>query len=162
MRWIAATNRDLSAMVEEGTFREDLFYRIHVIPIELPALKDRKEDIPLLFRKFVSDFSDKYKSTPVQLDDEAKNVLINYPWPGNVRELKNIAEQISVVEENRHISAHKILEYLPSKGTNLPSVISGEKSKSDFASEREIMYKILFDMRRNIILNKYFRSNKIK
>ena len=150
VRIVAATNLKMHEAISKGKFREDLYYRLSTIEINLPPLRDRMDDIHLLFRKFASDFAQKYKMPTVRLTDEAVKVLNNYGFPGNIRQLKNIAEQISVVEENRHISAHKILEYLPSKGTNLPSVISGEKSKSDFASEREIMYKILFDMRNDI------------
>jgi len=150
VRIVAATNLKMHEAISKGKFREDLYYRLSTIEINLPPLRDRMDDIHLLFRKFASDFAQKYKMPTVRLTDEAVKVLTNYGFPGNIRQLKNIAEQISVVEENRHISAHKILEYLPSKGTNLPSVISGEKSKSDFASEREIMYKILFDMRNDI------------
>ena len=150
VRIVAATNLKMHDAISKGKFREDLYYRLSTIEINLPPLRDRMGDIHLLFRKFASDFAQKYKMPTVRLTDEAIKILNNYGFPGNIRQLKNIAEQISVVEENRLISPHKILEYLPSKGTNLPSVISGEKSKSDFASEREIMYKILFDMRNDI------------
>ncbi len=150
VRIVAATNLKMHEAIGKGKFREDLYYRLSTIEINLPPLRDRMGDIHLLFRKFASDFAQKYKMPTVRLTDEAVKLLNNYGFPGNIRQLKNIAEQISVVEENRLITAHKILEYLPSKGTNLPSVISGEKSKSDFASEREIMYKILFDMRNDI------------
>ena len=150
VRIVAATNLKMHEAIGKGKFREDLYYRLSTIEINLPPLRDRMGDIHLLFRKFASDFAQKYKMPTVRLTDEAVKLLNNYGFPGNIRQLKNIAEQISVVEENRLITAHKILEYLPNKGTNLPSVISGEKSKSDFASEREIMYKILFDMRNDI------------
>ena len=150
VRIVAATNLKMHDAISKGKFREDLYYRLSTIEINLPPLRDRLGDIHLLFRKFASDFAQKYKMPTVRLTDEAVKILNNYGFPGNIRQLKNIAEQISVVEENRLISAQKILEYLPSKGTNLPSVISGDKSKSDFASEREIMYKILFDMRNDI------------
>ncbi|WP_188703996.1 sigma 54-interacting transcriptional regulator, partial [Lutibacter litoralis] len=150
VRIVAATNLKMHDAISKGKFREDLYYRLSTIEINLPPLRDRLGDIHLLFRKFASDFAQKYKMPTVRLTDEAVKVLNNYGFPGNIRQLKNIAEQISVVEENRLISAQKILEYLPSKGTNLPSVINDEKSKSDFASEREIMYKILFDMRNDI------------
>ncbi len=150
VRIVAATNLKMQEAISKGKFREDLYYRLSTIEINLPPLRDRLGDIHLLFRKFASDFAQKYKMPTVRLSDDAIKVLNNYGFPGNIRQLKNIAEQISVVEENRLVSANKILEYLPSKGTNLPSVINGEKSKSDFASEREIMYKILFDMRNDI------------
>lgn len=150
VRIVAATNLKMHEAINKGKFREDLYYRLSTIEINLPPLRDRLNDIHLLFRKFASDFAQKYKMPTVRLTDEAVKILNNYGFPGNIRQLKNIAEQISVVEENRLISATKMLEYLPTKGTNLPSVINGEKSKSDFASEREIMYKILFDMRNDI------------
>src|SRR5687768_4707289 len=101
VRVIAASNKELLDLVQQGRFREDLYYRLNTVPIQVPSLRDRKEDIPLLFRKFAADFSDRYKTTPVQLDEEAKDLLINYPWPGNVRELKNIAEQISVLSKDK-------------------------------------------------------------
>ena len=150
VRIVAATNLKMQEAISKGKFREDLYYRLSTIEINLPPLRERLDDIHLLFRKFASDFAQKYKMPTVRLSDDAIKVLNNYGFPGNIRQLKNIAEQISVVEENRVVSANKILEYLPSKGTNLPSVINGEKPKSDFASEREIMYKILFDMRNDI------------
>jgi transcriptional regulator with PAS, ATPase and Fis domain len=150
VRIVAATNLKMLEAISKGKFREDLYYRLSTIEIHLPPLRDRMGDIHLLFRKFASDFAQKYKMPTVRLSEEAIRKLNSYGFPGNIRQLKNIAEQISVVEENRLISGQKIVEYLPSKGTNLPSVISGEKSKSDFASEREIMYKILFDMRNDI------------
>ena len=105
VRVIAATNKDLLEFTQKGKFREDLYYRLNTVPIRVPALRDRKEDIIFLFRKFAVDFAERYKTTPVQLDEEAKNLLINYPWPGNVRELKNIAEQISVLSEEKLITA---------------------------------------------------------
>ncbi|UMB60322.1 sigma-54 dependent transcriptional regulator [Lutibacter sp. A80] len=150
VRIVAATNLKMHQAISKGKFREDLYYRLSTIEINLPPLRDRLSDIHLLFRKFASDFAQKYKMPTVRLADDAIKILNNYGFPGNIRQLKNIAEQISVVEENRLITGHKILEYLPSKGTNLPSVVNEEKSKSDFASEREIMYKILFDMRNDI------------
>ncbi len=113
VRVIAATNKDLLEAVNNGKFREDLYYRLSTVPIRVPALKDRKEDIILLFRKFAVDFAEKYKTVPVQLDDEAKNLLINYPWPGNVRELKNIAEQISVLSQDKQVHARELGKFLP-------------------------------------------------
>src|ERR1044071_3718524 len=113
VRVVAATNVNLMKNVEEGKFREDLYYRLSTVPIYVPALKDRKEDIILLFRKFAVDFAEKYKATPVQLDDDAKNLLINYSWPGNVRELKNIAEQISVLSQDKQVHARELAKYLP-------------------------------------------------
>ncbi|WP_298367865.1 sigma 54-interacting transcriptional regulator [uncultured Lutibacter sp.] len=150
VRIVAATNLKMHDAIGKGKFREDLYYRLSTIEINLPPLRERLNDIHLLFRKFASDFAQKYKMPTVRLTDDAVKILLNYSFPGNIRQLRNIAEQISVVEENRIISADRILQYLPSKGTNLPSVINGENKKSDFASEREIMYKILFDMRNDI------------
>src|ERR1700745_2288691 len=112
VRVIAASNKDLLSLTEKGRFREDLYYRLSTVPIRVPALRDRKEDIPLLFRKFAVDFADRYKTTPVQLDEETKNLLINYPWPGNVRELKNIAEQISVLSQDKQVSGAQLKRFL--------------------------------------------------
>src|SRR5438309_11201577 len=113
VRVIAASNKDLLQLVDQGKFREDLYYRLHTVPIRVPALRDRKEDIPLLFRKFVVDFAERYKTTPVQLDDEARQILMNYTWPGNVRELKNIAEQISVLSVEKTVNAVQLQKFLP-------------------------------------------------
>jgi transcriptional regulator with PAS, ATPase and Fis domain len=150
VRMVAATNVDLHKAISKGKFREDLYYRLSTIEINLPPLRDRIGDIHLLFRKFASDFAQKYKMPTIRLSDDAIKVLENYGFPGNIRQLKNIAEQISIVEENRLVNAERILQYLPNKGTNLPSIVSQEKNTNDFATEREIMYKILFDMRNDI------------
>lgn len=150
VRIVAATNLNMQNAISKGKFREDLFYRLSTIEIQLPPLRERLGDIHLLFRKFAADFAQKYKMPTVRLEPNAIKTLENYGFPGNIRQLKNIAEQISVVEENRSISADRLHHYLPSKGTNLPSVIDTHTSNSDFASEREIMYKILFDMRNDI------------
>jgi transcriptional regulator with PAS, ATPase and Fis domain len=150
VRIVAATNLNMQQAINKGKFREDLYYRLSTIEINLPPLRERVGDIHLLFRKFASDFAQKYKMPPVKLSDNAVKVLENYGFPGNIRQLRNIAEEISVVEENRMISSERLLQYLPSKGTNLPSVIESKKSTSEFSSEREIMYKILFDMRNDI------------
>jgi len=150
VRIVAATNINMHESIGKGKFREDLYYRLSTIEIFLPPLRERKGDIHLLFRKFASDFAQKYKMPTIRLTESAVKILENYGFPGNIRQLRNIAEQISVVEENRMISSDRVTHYLPSKGTNLPSVIDHEKSKSDFSSEREIMYKILFDMRNDI------------
>src|SRR5215217_6128412 len=115
VRVIAATNKDLLQLVQQGKFREDLYYRLSTVPIRVPALRDRPEDIPLLFRRFCVDFAERYKTTPVQLDEEAKDVLINYPWPGNVRELKNIAEQISVLASDKLVTAQELKRFLPNR-----------------------------------------------
>src|ERR1700709_1832030 len=124
VRVIAASNKDLLELTDKGRFREDLYYRLSTVPIRVPALRDRKEDIPLLFRKFAVDFAERYKAAPVQLDEDAKNLLINYPWPGNVRELKNIAEQISVLSEDKQISGAELRRFIPENPVNrLPMVM---------------------------------------
>lgn len=152
VRVIAATNRDLYESTQNGRFREDLYYRLSTVPIRVPALRDRKEDIILLFRKFVSDFADRYKTSAVQLDDDAKDLLINYTWPGNVRELKNIAEQISVLSTDPLVNAATLRSFLPEKMMNrLPVLASGGVGGgSEFANEREILYKLFFDMKRDV------------
>src|SRR5215212_3456258 len=152
VRVIAATNRELLQLVQAGRFREDLYYRLNTVPIKVPPLRDRKEDIPLLFRKFAVDFAERYKSPPVQLDDEAKNVLINYPWPGNVRELKNIAEQISVLSQDKNISGPVLRKFLPDNNSRLPVLVSGGSGNNpkEFTNEREILYKLFFDMKKDV------------
>src|ERR1700742_755823 len=123
VRIIAATNKDLLELTDRGKFREDLYYRPSTVPIRVPALRDRQEDIPLLFRRFCVDFAERYKTTPILLDDEAKDVLINYPWPGNVRELKNIAEQMSVLAADKQVNANELRRFLPETGNRLPMVV---------------------------------------
>jgi len=153
VRVIAATNKELIEFTQTGRFREDLYYRLNTVPIRVPSLRDRKEDIPLLFRKFSADFADKYKAPPVQLDEEAKNVLINYTWPGNVRELKNIAEQISVLSQNKNINAVQLRGFLPEHNYSRLPVLSGGAgvvSQTEFANEREILYKLFFDMKKDV------------
>ncbi len=153
VRVIAATNKELIEFTHTGKFREDLYYRLNTVPIRVPALRERKEDIPLLFRKFSTDFADKYKAPAVQLDDEAKNVLINYNWPGNVRELKNIAEQISVLSQNKNINAVQLKSFLPEHNYSRLPVLSGGAgvvSQTEFANEREILYKLFFDMKKDV------------
>ncbi len=150
VRMVAATNINLHKAISKGKFREDLYYRLSTIEIHLPPLRERVNDIHLLFRKFASDFAQKYKMPTIRLSDDAIKSLENYGFPGNIRQLKNIAEQVSIVEENRIVNSERLLQYLPTKGTNLPSVVSQEKHTSDFATEREIMYKVLFDMRNDI------------
>jgi DNA-binding NtrC family response regulator len=153
VRVIAATNKDLLQLVNQGKFREDLYYRLNTVPIRVPALRDRKEDIPLLFRKFAVDFADRYKTAPVQLDDEARNALMNYPFPGNIRELKNIAEQISVLSIEKQVNAKELAKFLPDhKEMNRLPVLAhsnGNEGK-EFANEREILYKLFFDMKRDV------------
>ncbi len=151
VRVIAATNKDLMQLVQNGKFREDLYYRLSTVPIRVPALHDRKEDIHILFRKFAADFADKYKTSPVQLDDEAKSLLINYPWPGNVRELKNIAEQISVLSQDKNISAKDLTRFLqPYSNNRLPVLVHSNGNPQDFSNEREILYKLFFDMKKDV------------
>lgn len=151
VRVIAATNRELLEFTQKGRFREDLYYRLSTVPIRVPSLRDRKEDILLLFRKFVVDFSERYKTIPVQLDEEAKQVLINYGWQGNVRELKNIAEQISVLSTNPQINAIALNNFLPEKNKNrLPVLANQSHGGNDFSNEREILYKLFFDMKKDV------------
>jgi DNA-binding NtrC family response regulator len=151
VRVIAASNKDLMQLVQAGRFREDLYYRLSTVPIRVPALHDRPEDIHILFRKFAADFANKYKTAPVQLDDEAKQLLINYPWPGNVRELKNIAEQISVLSTDKNITAKELSKFLqPYSSNRLPILASANGNSSEFANEREILYKLFFDMKKDV------------
>ena len=150
VRVIAATNVDVYEAVKNGRFREDLYYRLNTVPLRIPPLRDRKEDIYLLFRKFTSDFTDKYRTPPIQLDDEAQQILINYSWPGNIRQLKNMAEQLAVLETDRIITGPTLLTYIPNEtGKNLPMRLES-KGKEDF-SERDILYKVLFDMKRDMV-----------
>jgi transcriptional regulator with PAS, ATPase and Fis domain len=147
VRVIAASNVDVTLAIEHDKFREDLFYRLNTVPIKIPALRERGEDIFLLFRKFAVDFAEKYRMPSIRLSNEAKNILLNYSWPGNVRQLKNITEQISIIEKEREISPEVLHAYLPDyDGVKLPAVIKREEDKS-FSTEREILYKILFDMK---------------
>ena len=150
VRVIAATNVDVYDAVKNGKFREDLYYRLNTVPLRIPPLRDRKEDIYLLFRKFTADFTDKYRTPAIQLDDEAQQALVNYSWPGNVRQLKNMAEQLAVLERDRVITAQTLLAYIPVEtGRNLPMRMDN-KPKEDF-SERDILYKVLFDMKRDMV-----------
>jgi len=147
VRVIAASNIDVPRAIESGKFREDLFYRLNTVPIRIPALRERGDDIFLLFRKFSVDFAEKYRMPAIRLDSEARTMLTGYSWPGNVRQLKNITEQISIIESEREIVAPTLLHYLPDYGNvKLPAVIKKDDEKS-FSSERELLYKILFDMK---------------
>lgn len=153
VRVIAATNKDLLEDTQNGKFRQDLYYRLSTVPIRVPALRDRKEDISLLFRKFVIDFAERYKTQPVQLDEDAKSLLINYPWPGNVRELKNIAEQISVLSPQVNVTINQLKQFLPEKNINRMPVLAHPSQIStaqEFANEREILYKLFFDMKKDV------------
>lgn len=150
VRVVAATNVDVYEAVRNGKFREDLYYRLSTVPLKIPPLRERKEDIYLLFRKFISDFTNKYRSPSITLDEEAQQLLINYSWPGNVRQLKNVAEQIAVLEKERNVTAHQLLTYIPQdQGTNLPMRI--KQDGKDEISERDILYKVLFDMKRDMV-----------
>ena len=151
VRIVAATNVKMQEALKKGRFREDLYYRLNTVEIFLPPLRERKEDIHLLFRKFASDFAQKYRMPTIQLSPEAVKELLRYHWPGNIRQLRNIAEQISVIEQKREISAETLLSYLPEdKVSHLPATVSQSKAEGDFASEREILYKVLFDMRNDL------------
>lgn len=150
VRIVAATNVNMFDAIEKGKFREDLFYRLSTVDIMLPPLRDRKEDIHLLFRKFAADFAHKYKMPAIKLDEEAIQFLLKYRWSGNIRQLRNVAEQISVLETKREISSQTLLSYLPMENPSLPSVIGTKKSESDFSNEREILYKVLFDMKSDL------------
>jgi len=147
VRIVAATNVNMQEAIKKNKFREDLYYRLSTVEINLPPLRKRPEDIHLLFRKFCSDFAQKYSMPTIKLDEEAVAVLTNYRWDGNIRQLKNIAEQLSVLEENRMIKKDVLIDYLPNLGDNLPAIISEKSEKSEFNNEREILYKVLFDMK---------------
>jgi transcriptional regulator with PAS, ATPase and Fis domain len=150
VRVIAATNRELLEFTQKGRFREDLYYRLSTVPIRVPSLRDRKEDIPLLFRKFAVDFAERYKMNSLQLEEDAKNLLIHYPWPGNVRELKNIAEQVSVLSPNPTINGTEMRRFLPEKADNRLPVLAGQPPSAEFSNEREILYKLFFDMKKDV------------
>ena len=150
VRVIAATNVNIPTAISEGKFREDLYYRLNTISIFIPALRDRKEDISLLFRKFASDFSEQYNSPSIRLDEAAMDIITNYNWPGNIRQLKNFVAQLSVIETERNISASTILNSLPeNRNKNNSPILFEDKNKAEL-SEREILYKVLFDMKRDL------------
>ncbi len=154
VRVVAATNVNLEKAIKEGKFREDLFYRLNSVPIRIPPLRDRVEDIYLLFRKFANDFADRYRMPPIKLTEDAKELLMRYRWPGNIRQLKNITEQISVIEQNREIDAESLRPYIPyHDGDSLPALIGsvhGNVDQNTFNTEREILYKVLFDMKKDM------------
>ncbi len=162
VRIVAATNLDMAKAIEKGKFREDLYYRLSTVEIHLPPLRDRQDDIHLLFRKFAADFAQKYKMPTVRLEDDAVETLLSYPWKGNIRQLRNLTEEISVIEQNRNISSSILKSYLPDYHQNLPAIITQSKSESDFANEREILYKVLFDMRNDITDLKKLTEQLIK
>lgn len=150
VRVIAATNVDLPIAIQQGKFREDLYYRLNTVPITIPPLRQRPDDTYLLFRKFASDFADKYRMPSIRLDEDARHLLTSFNWPGNVRQLKNITEQISIIEQNRDITTNMLKTYLPvGSTTNLPALFRGSGEKT-FGSEREILYQVLFDMKRDM------------
>ncbi|WP_347159268.1 sigma-54 interaction domain-containing protein [Pontibacter chitinilyticus] len=150
VRVVAATNVNLMNAVEKGRFREDLYYRLNTVPITVPALRERGEDVYLLFRKFASDFSEKYKVKPITLTADAVQELLNFRFPGNIRQLKNIVEQISVLEYDREVDAEKLRHYLPREQSNLPALLKKEENSEQHISERDLLYKVLFDMRRDM------------
>ena len=154
VRVVAATNIDVPLAISQGRFREDLYYRLNAVPIHIPPLRERKEDITLLFRKFAADFAEKYKMPPIRLTEEAQEVLTQYYWKGNIRQLKNITEQISVIEQNREIRADVLKKYLPDDSNqNLLPILANDRNLFDtknFSNEREILYQVLFDMKKDI------------
>ena len=150
VRIVAATNVNMRDAIQKNKFREDLYYRLSTVDIHLPALRNRKEDIPLLFRKFAADFAQKYRMPTLRLDEEAQGLLVQYNWNGNIRQLRNVAEQMSVLEQERLLSAAALRPYLPNMGAQLPALVENKKEQSDFASEREILYKVLFDMKSDL------------
>ena len=154
VRVVAATNIDIPLAISQGRFREDLYYRLNAVPIHIPPLRERKEDIILLFRKFAADFAENYKMPSIRLTEEAQEVLTKYYWKGNIRQLKNITEQISVIEQNREISADVLKKYLPDDSNqNLLPILAKDRNLFDsnsFSNEREILYQVLFDMRKDI------------
>ncbi len=162
VRIVAATNLNMMVAIQKGKFREDLYYRLSTVEIHLPPLRDRHDDIHLLFRKFASDFAQKYNMPTIRLDEGAIKTLLNYSWKGNIRQLRNLTEQVSVIEQNRTITSKLLHSYLPDYNSNLPAIISENKSSSDFANEREILYKVLFDMRNDITDLKKLTQELIK
>jgi len=152
VRVVAATNLNVTEAIKRGKFREDLFYRLNTVPIQVPSLKERGNDILLLFRKFASDFSERYRMPAVRLDEDARQVMLNYEWPGNIRQLKNVTEQLSIIEQEREITPAVLIQYLPDyHKTRLPALINREAvTEEAFNSEREILYKVLFDMKKDM------------
>lgn len=153
VRIVAATNVNLTQAITDGRFREDLYYRLNTVPIQVPPLRERGDDVLLLFRKFASDFAEKYRMPSIQLTDDAKQVLVAYTWPGNVRQLKNITEQISIIETNREIDSNVLKRYLPvqENAQRLPALMEGTQEGKSFANEREFLYQVLFDLRQDVM-----------
>lgn len=162
VRIVGATNVDLQRYIKIGKFREDLFYRLNTVPIYVPSLKERKEDIILLFKKFAADASEKYRVPPLKLTNDAEKVLIDYHWPGNVRHLKNITEQISIIEIDRTITAETVVKYLPKENISLLPVLFDKSQTFPEITERELLYKVLFDMKKDIFDLKYLVMEIIK
>ena len=150
VRIVAATNLDMEKAIQKGKFREDLYYRLSTVEIKIPPLRNRREDIHLLFRKFASDFAKKYNMPTIRLDENAQHLLNMYRWNGNIRQLRNVAEQLSVLEEKREVSSQLLQSYLPEFNSTLPALINQNSSTDDFSNEREILYKILFDMKKDL------------
>ena len=148
VRVVAATNENMQKAISSGKFREDLFYRLNIIPISLPPLRNRQEDIHLIFRKFASDFADKYKMPAIRLTPDGAETLTNYKWPGNIRQLRNLVEQVSVIETEREIDGYKLASYLPKDDETAPQVV--DSKSNDSFSDRELMYKFLFDMKKDL------------
>ena len=148
VRILAATNENILELVKKGKFREDLYYRLNTISIHLPPLRERGDDILLLFKKFAADFAEKYNTDPIKLDNEAAEIISNYNWPGNIRQLKNFVAQLSIIEKDREIGTNSLKKHLPENKSNVP-IIYNDQSKEDL-SEREILYKVLFDMKNDI------------
>lgn len=149
VRVLAATNVDLPKLIQQGKFREDLYYRLNTVPISVPALRERKEDIVILFRKFASDFSEKYRMPPIQLAEDARQVLINYRFPGNIRELKNISEQVSVLSKDKIVTKEELVKFIPNIETsNLPALAYSTESAS--FTDRELLYKMIFDIKHDL------------
>ena len=165
VRVVAATNVDLLLAIEHGRFREDLYYRLNTVPIRIPPLRDRKEDIHLIFRKFANDFAERYRVPALTLQSEAQKILIEYRWPGNIRQLKNITEQMSILEKNREVTLETLFNYLPPEPlNNLPVLLKGDNKKGSEFMERELLYKVLFDMKKDMndmkgLINEIMQTN---
>ena len=165
VRVVAATNVDLLLAIEHGRFREDLYYRLNTVPIRIPPLRDRQEDIHLIFRKFANDFAERYRVPALSLQSEAQKILIEYRWPGNIRQLKNITEQMSILEKNREVTLETLFNYLPPEPlNNLPVLLKGENKKGSEFMERELLYKVLFDMKKDMndmkgLINEIMQTN---
>ncbi len=151
VRVVAATNVNIPEAIAKGKFREDLYYRLNTVPIIIPPLRDRTDDIILLFRKFAIDFAEKYRMPPLEADEEAQSMMLSYRWPGNIRQLKNMTEQMSIIESHRKINSQTLSKYIPSTKTELPVLYNKNNADASFSSERDIMYKLLFDMKKDIL-----------